>query len=100
MPIRIPNNLPARKMLQSENIFVMNEARAHTQKIRSLKILILNLMPTKIATETQLARLLGNTALQVEMELLRVRNHQSRNTPEEHLISFYKTFDQVRHLNY
>lgn len=96
MPIKIPNSLPAAKTLADENIFVMTETRALTQDIRPLKILILNLMPTKIATETQLARLLGNTPLQVEMELIRTASHESKNTSPEHLISFYKTFDDVK----
>ncbi len=96
MPIKIPNSLPAAKTLSDENIFVMTETRALTQDIRPLKILILNLMPTKIATETQLARLLGNTPLQVEVELIRTASHESKNTAAEHLISFYKTFDEVR----
>ena len=95
MPICIPNDLPATRTLQEENIFVMTETRARTQDIRPLDILVLNLMPTKIDTETQLARLLGNTPLQVNLELLQMSSHQSRNTPSEHLLSFYKTFDQV-----
>ena len=95
MPIKIPNELPAAQTLQSENIFIIPETRAITQDIRPLKILILNLMPTKIATETQLARLLGNTPLQVEMELIHTKTHESRHTPQEHLLAFYKTFDQV-----
>lgn len=97
MPIRIPNDLPATKTLLQENIFVMTETRAITQDIRPLKILVLNLMPTKIDTETQLARLLGNTPLQVDMELMHMAAHQSKNTPQEHLLSFYKTFDEVKH---
>ena len=96
MPIKIPNDLPAVKTLQSENIFVMTETRAITQDIRPLKILILNLMPKKIETETQLARLLGNTPLQVEPELLHTKTHQSKNVAEEHLLAFYKTFDDVK----
>ncbi|MBQ4268051.1 MAG: homoserine O-succinyltransferase [Clostridia bacterium] len=96
MPIKIPNDLPAVKTLQSENIFVMTETRALTQDIRPLKILILNLMPKKIETETQLARLLGNTPLQVEPELIRTKTHQSKNVAEEHLLAFYKTFDDVK----
>ena len=100
MPIKIPNNLPAEKVLESENIFVMKERRALTQEIRPLQILLLNLMPTKIVTETQLARLLGNTALQVELELLKVEHHVPRNTPEEHMLAFYKTFDQVKDRNF
>ena len=100
MPIKIPNNLPAVKTLQGENIFVMTETRATTQDIRPLKILILNLMPKKIETETQLARLLGNTPLQVEMELIHTKSHQSKNVAEEHLLAFYKTFDEIKHLNF
>ncbi len=96
MPIKIPNNLPAAQMLRSENIFVIPETRAITQDIRPLRILLLNLMPTKIATETQLARLLGNTPLQVELELLMVKSHVAKNTSQEHMLAFYKTFDQVQ----
>ncbi len=96
MPIKIPNDLPAVKTLESENIFVMTEKRAITQDIRPLKILILNLMPKKIETETQLARVLGNTPLQVEMELIHTKSHQSKNVAEEHLLAFYKTFEQVK----
>jgi homoserine O-succinyltransferase len=100
MPIKIPNDLPAAKTLQEENIFVMTETRAMTQDIRPLKILILNLMPKKIETETQLARLLGNTPLQVEPTLIRTSSHQSKNVAEEHLLAFYKTFDEVKELNF
>ncbi len=96
MPIRIPNDLPAVKTLQDENIFVMTETRAITQDIRPLKILLLNLMPKKIETETQLSRLLGNSPLQVELELIHTKSHLSKNTPQEHMIAFYKTFDDVR----
>ena len=96
MPIKIPDNLPAAQQLREENIFVIREGRATTQDIRPLRILLLNLMPTKIATETQLARLLGNTPLQVELELLMVTSHVSKHTSEEHMLAFYKTFDQVR----
>lgn len=96
MPIKIPNNLPAARVLESENIFVMNETRAVTQDIRPLKILILNLMPKKIETETQLARLLGNTPLQVEPTLIRTSTHRSKNVSEEHLLAFYKTFSEVK----
>lgn len=96
MPIKIPNNLPAAQMLRSENIFVIPETRADTQDIRPLRILLLNLMPTKIATETQLARLLGNTPIQVELELLMVKSHVAKNTSQEHMLAFYKTFDQVQ----
>ncbi|MGX8718514.1 MAG: homoserine O-acetyltransferase/O-succinyltransferase family protein, partial [Desulfovibrio sp.] len=95
MPIKIPNELPAVKTLNQENIFVIPETRAMTQDIRPLKILLLNLMPTKIATETQLSRLLGNTPLQVELELIHTRSHVSKNTPKSHLLSFYKTFGDV-----
>ncbi len=100
MPIKIPNNLPAVKTLQNENIFVMDESRATKQDIRPLKILILNLMPKKIETETQLSRLLGNTPLQVDVELIHPKSHHSKNTPAEHLIAFYKTFEDVKHNNY
>ena len=96
MPIKIPNELPAVRILEDENIFVMTETRAITQDIRPLKILILNLMPTKIDTETQLSRLLGNTPLQVEIELIHTETHKSKNTSEEHLLTFYKTFQEVR----
>ncbi len=95
MPIKIPNNLPATETLNSENIFVMNEDRAFHQDIRPLKIAILNLMPLKIATETQLLRLIGNSPLQVEVVLLHPQSYQSKNTPEEHLINFYKTFAEI-----
>ncbi|MBR2499476.1 MAG: homoserine O-succinyltransferase [Clostridia bacterium] len=100
MPIKIPNELPATKVLNNENIFVITETRALTQDIRPLRIAILNLMPTKIVTETQLARLLGNTPLQVEVELLHTKSHISKNTSEEHLLSFYKTFDQIKHMKF
>ena len=96
MPIKIPNNLPAAQTLLEENIFVMTENRAMTQDIRPLHLLLLNLMPKKIETETQLTRLLGNTPLQIELDLLRVEAHQSQNTSQEHLLSFYKTFPEVR----
>ena len=94
MPIRIPRDLPAAKTLQEENIFVMDTDRAERQDIRPLKILVLNLMPTKIATETQLARVLGNTPLQIEMELLTV-SREPKNTSKEHMLAFYKTFPEV-----
>ena len=96
MPIKIPNELPAVKTLECENIFVMTETRAITQDIRPLKILILNLMPTKIDTETQLSRLLGNTPLQVEIELIHTSTYQSKNISEEHLLAFYKEFKDVK----
>ncbi|SDN64892.1 homoserine O-acetyltransferase MetA [Acetanaerobacterium elongatum] len=100
MPICIPNLLPAAKVLEAENIFVMYEDRAKTQDIRPLKILILNLMPKKIETETQLLRVLGNTSLQVDVELLQTATHTSKNTPQEHLLNFYKTFDEVKDQRY
>lgn len=100
MPIRIPNELPAVKTLADENIFVMTETRAITQDIRPLKILLVNLMPTKIATETQLSRLLGNSPLQVELELIHTKSHQSKNTSQSHLTEFYKTFDDVCDRNF
>ncbi len=96
MPIKIPDQLPARQILQGENIFVMDEYRALHQDIRPLQIALLNLMPTKITTETQLLRLLGNTPIQVEVTLMRTNSHHSKNTPEEHLLAFYQTFDQIR----
>ncbi|NLB80749.1 MAG: homoserine O-succinyltransferase [Clostridiaceae bacterium] len=96
MPIKITNTLPARKTLENENIFVMTEKRALTQDIRPLKIAILNLMPTKITTETQLLRLLGNSPLQVDVELVKTTSHISKNTPQEHLLNFYKTFDEIK----
>lgn len=95
MPIKIPEGLPAAGILENENIFVMNELRARKQDIRPLKILILNLMPTKIVTETQLVRLLSNTSLQVEVTLLRTASHESKNTPKEHMEAFYKYFDDI-----
>ena len=96
MPIRIPNDLPATKTLAEENIFVMTETRAMTQDIRPLQVLLLNLMPTKIETETQLARLLGNTPLQVELELMQTASHEAKNVSAEHMLKFYTTFDQVK----
>ncbi|HEY5584231.1 MAG TPA: homoserine O-succinyltransferase [Ruminiclostridium sp.] len=96
MPIRIPNNLPAGEILNSENIFVMSEDRAYHQDIRPLRIVILNIMPTKITTETQLLRLLGNTPLQIETIFLYPASHMPKNTSEEHLAAFYKTFDEIR----
>lgn len=100
MPIKIPNTLPATQTLLNENIFVMTQTRALSQDIRPLRILLLNLMPTKVQTETQLARLLGNTPLQVELELLHTGTHQAKNTSAEHLLAFYKTFDEVKHEKY
>ena len=100
MPIKIPNELPAYQTLTEENIFVMKETRATTQEIRPLQILLLNLMPTKIATETQLSRLLSNTPLQVELELMTVSGHIPKNTPQEHMLAFYKHFDAYRDRNF
>ena len=97
MPIKIPNELPAVKVLNSENIFVMTEKRAITQDIRPLKLLILNLMPLKIDTEIQLSRMLGNTPLQIEIELMKTSSYESKNTSAEHLLTFYKTFDELKH---
>ncbi len=96
MPVKIPDTLPATGILESENIFVMGEDRALHQDIRPLRIAILNLMPTKINTETQLLRLLGNSPLQVEIELLHMDSHESRNTPAEHLLEHYSTFSDIR----
>lgn len=96
MPINIPNDLPAAQKLLEENIFFMHEELASHQDIRPLKIAILNLMPKKIETETQLLRLLSNTPLQVDVELLQMSSHQSKNTPAEHLLKFYKTFADIR----
>ena len=96
MPIKIPNDLPATAVLEKENIFVITETRAITQDIRPLKIAILNLMPTKVETETQFVRLLGNTPLQVELELLHTKTHKSKKTSQEHLLTFYKTFEEVK----
>lgn len=97
MPIRIPNDLPATGTLQQENIFVMTQDRAVKQDIRPLEIVLLNLMPTKIVTETQLSRLLGNTPLQVNLELMHTTSHRSKNVSPEHLLSFYKSFDELKH---
>lgn len=96
MPIKIPSDLPARRALENENIFVMTEDRAQSQDIRPLEIGIVNLMPTKIATETQLLRLLGNSPIQVNITLLRTQAHESKNTPTQHLERFYKTFAEIR----
>ena len=100
MPVKIPDSLPATKVLTEENIFVMTEKRAASQDIRPLKIAILNLMPTKITTETQLLRLLGNTPLQVEVTLLQTASYKSSNTSQEHLSSFYSTFEKIKHQKY
>ena len=100
MPIKVANNLPAIKILEEENIFIMTEDRAITQDIRPLKIVILNIMPTKIETETQLIRLLGNTSLQVDVDLLHMRSHQAKNVSQHHLNTFYKTFDEIKDSRY
>jgi len=100
MPIRIPDALPARAVLEDENIFAMTERRASTQDIRPLKIIFLNLMPAKIITETQVMRCLSNTPLQIEVEFLQISSHKSKNTPQEHLLKFYQTFDEVKENRY
>ncbi len=100
MPVKIPDTLPAAKTLSDENIFVMSEHRAVSQDIRPLKIAILNLMPTKITTETQLLRLLGNTPLQIEITFLKTASYESQNTSKEHLSSFYKTFGDIKNENF
>lgn len=100
MPIRIPDALPATAALESENIFVMTEYRALHQDIRPLRVLILNLMPTKIATETQIMRKLSNTPLQIDVELLRTESHEATHVAEDHLETFYRTFSQVEHEHY
>ena len=96
MPIKIPNNLPAVDILAKENIFVMKESRALSQDIRPLKFVIVNLMPTKIETETQLLRLISNTSLQIEVTLLKMDTYKSKNVSEEHMETFYKTFDDIK----
>ncbi|MGI6031678.1 MAG: homoserine O-acetyltransferase MetA [Eubacteriales bacterium] len=100
MPIKIPNSLPATSILDHENIFVMTEYRAINQAIRPLRIIILNLMPTKVTTETQLLRLLSNSPLQVEIDLIQTSTHVAKNTPQDHLLTFYKTFDEIRNKKY
>ncbi len=100
MPIKIPNSLPATGTLEAENIFVMTELRALQQDIRPLRLVILNLMPTKIAMETQLLRMLSNTPLQIEVDLIQTSTYTSKNTPSEHLLTFYKTFNDIRHQQY
>lgn len=96
MPIQIPNDLPATEILQQENIFVMPHNRAVAQDIRPLEIVLLNLMPTKVATETQFSRLLGNTPLQVRLELMHTTTHRAKNVSQDHLLSFYKSFDELK----
>ena len=98
MPVRIPTTLPARTTLERENIFVMGYERAKQQDIRALRVAILNLMPTKVETETQLLRLLGNSALQVEITLLQTASYQPKNTASDHLLAHYRTWDQVREI--
>lgn len=100
MPIKIPDRLPATKQLNKENIFVMTEKKAMHQDIRPLKLVLVNLMPTKITTETQLMRLLSNSPLQVEIDLLQMDSHMSKNTPAEHLAAFYKRFDEIKNSKY
>jgi homoserine O-succinyltransferase len=96
MPIKVPNNLPAVEALTRENVFVMTDSRAMTQDIRPLHIILLNLMPTKVTTETQLTRLLGNTPLQIELDLLQTTTHKTHVTSQEHMLAFYKTFNEVK----
>ena len=96
MPIRIPNSLPAKQKLENENIFVMPEHRAIQQDIRALEVVVLNLMPNKIDTETQLTRLLGNTPLQINITLLTTASYKSRNTSEKHLLNFYQTWEEIK----
>lgn len=96
MPLNLQKNLPAIELLKKEHIFVIDDSRATTQDIRPLRIVVLNLMPLKITTETDLVRLLSNTPLQVEMELMKIKGHTSKNTPIEHMQAFYKDFDQMR----
>ncbi|MDD9177934.1 MULTISPECIES: homoserine O-acetyltransferase MetA [Aliivibrio] len=100
MPIKIPDQLPAAEILREENIFIMQESRATTQAIRPLKVIILNLMPKKIETETQFLRLLSNSPLQVDVELLRIDNRTSKNTPTEHLDTFYRQFEGIKNRNF
>ncbi|MDR1683078.1 MAG: homoserine O-succinyltransferase [Candidatus Symbiothrix sp.] len=100
MPLNISPDLPAIEILKKENIFVMDALRASTQDIRPLKLALVNLMPLKITTETDFVRLLSNSPLQVEIDFIKIKDHQSKNTPEEHLITFYKNFEDIRNLNY
>ncbi len=100
MPLKIPDTLPAIKILEEENIFVMNETRAARQDIRPLKIIILNLMPLKISTETDLLRLLSNSPLQIEIYFMKIKGHQPKNTPSEHMKEFYREFDQLKNKKY
>ncbi len=100
MPLNLPQNLPAIELLERENIFVMDSLRASTQDIRPLKVVVLNLMPIKITTETDFVRLLSNSPLQIEIEFLKMKSHQSKNTSAEHLAEFYKDFDAIENTNY
>jgi homoserine O-succinyltransferase len=100
MPVNIPDNLPAIKILEEENVFVMTEARAIHQDIRPIKIAILNIMPVKVTTETHILRLLSNTPLQIEIDLLHTSSHLCKHTPEDHLNTFYKTFDEIKNKRY
>lgn len=100
MPIKIPDALPAKKILESENIFVMPASRADSQHIRPLKLLILNIMPIKVVTETQLLRMLSNTPLQIEVDWIHMKSHDSKNTPQEHLLAFYRTFEEIKDNKY
>ncbi|MDR1436674.1 MAG: homoserine O-succinyltransferase [Candidatus Symbiothrix sp.] len=100
MPLNIPHNLPAVEILKKENIFVMDDLRASTQDIRPLKMALLNLMPVKITTETDFVRLLSNSPLQIEVDFIKMKDHQSKNTPQDHLTTFYKNFEDVRDENY
>ena len=100
MPIRIPDELPAVNFLRNENVFVMASSRASVQEIRPLKVLILNLMPKKIETENQFLRLLSNSPLQIDVQLLRIDSRESRNTPSEHLNNFYCNFEDIEHDNF
>lgn len=100
MPIKIQDDLPARTILEDEHVFVMTETRALSQDIRPLKIIILNLMPTKVETETQILRRLSNTPLQIEVSLLQTSTHESTHVSEEHMLSFYQTFDEIKHDNF
>ena len=100
MPIKIPNNLPAQEILENEHVFVMTENRALTQDIRPLRIVILNLMPTKIVTETQILRCLANTPLQIEVDLLQTSSYKSKNVSEEHMLAFYQNFNQIKYKRY
>jgi homoserine O-succinyltransferase len=100
MPLNIPSSLPAIEILKRENIFVMDNLRASTQDIRPLKVALLNLMPVKVATETDFVRLLANSPLQVEVDFVKMKDHQSKNTPQEHLVTFYKNFEDIRKNNY